>query len=85
MIAQCVFQPRKDVNKTAYKKSHVAINLPQTSHQCLQLVSSREKLSLEKSISQNIIPFYFTYQLCLNVFNVCLNKTVMKHVMTATV
>ncbi len=49
-------------------KCHVTFHLPQTSHQCPQLVSSLEKWSLERSISRNITPYthYITKPVSLN-------------------
>ncbi len=45
---ESISQPRKDC-----KQCHAAFTFPQASHQCLQLVSSLEKWSPEKSILQN--------------------------------
>jgi len=55
VIAQSVFQPRKDVNTTACKQCHITSHLPQKntfSHH--KLISQLEKLTLESSILINI-------------------------------
>ncbi len=54
-LNQCwVNQLTAERRKKACKQCHAAFTFPQASHQCLQLVSSLEKLSLEKSILRNI-------------------------------
>ncbi len=65
VIAQSVFQPWKDINKTAWNKTARSISFTSASHQCPQLVSSPEKWSLERSISWNITPY--THYILLNL------------------
>ncbi len=63
VIAQCFNRGKPSAKQHGNKMSR-SISFTSASHQCPQLVSSLEKLSLARSISRNIAPY--THYILLN-------------------
>ncbi len=89
VIAQSVFPLRKDAIKTACKQMSHSTSFTSGKSSVSTASYLLEKLSLEKSILRNIrlyISLYFILPVSdVLLFFVCLNKSFMKQVMTATV